>query len=254
MSSPTWTPGALASETRHYRGRGWRFVEAQHHVSTLKLVDTLAEQSILEELIEATKAVIPEDCRHLDYLLSAPFRYDAAYPTGSRFRRAGRTPGVFYASESAETAAAEIVFYRLLFFAESPRTPWPGDAVEYTAFVAALATERAIDLTVPPLAADRALWIDPVNYEPCQDLAGSARRAGVELMRYESARDPERRANLAVLTCRAFSGKSPLERQTWRIRLGVAGAQAICEFPRRGLEFSPDSFPDPRLASLGWRR
>ena len=43
---------------------------------------------------------------------------DAPYPIGSRFRRAGRTAGVFYAAESPETAVAEMAFYRLLFFAE----------------------------------------------------------------------------------------------------------------------------------------
>ena len=59
MSSPTWTPAALASESVHYEGLGWRFVEAQHRVSTLKLVDTLEEQSILESLIEMTKTRHP---------------------------------------------------------------------------------------------------------------------------------------------------------------------------------------------------
>ena len=253
MSSPTWTPGALESETRGYEGEGWRFVEVQHLVSTLKLVDTLAEQSLLEELIEQTKPTLPEDCRHLDYLLSTPFRYDAPYPAGSRFRRAGRTPGVFYASEEADSAVAEVVFYRLLFFAESPGTPWPRDAIEFTAFATAVATVRALDLTVPPLAADRTSWIDPVDYEPCQALADSARYAGVELIRYESVRDPHAGCNLAVLACRAFSEASPIERTTWRIRFGGAGVQAICEFPHQGLEFTLETFPDSRLAPLRLR-
>ena len=253
MSSPTWTPGALESETSPYEGGGWRFVEAQHLVSTLKLTDTLAERSLLEELIEQTKPVVPKDCRHLDYLLSTPFRYDGPYPTGSRFRRAGRTPGVFYASEEAESAVAEIVFYRLLFFAESPGTPRPRDAIEFTAFTAALATVRALDLTVPPLVANRTSWIDPVNYEACRNLADSARHAGVELIRYESLRDPHSGSNLAVLACKAFSEANPIERKTWRIQFGNAGIQAICEFPYRGLEYTLETFGDPRLASLRLR-
>ncbi len=248
MSSPTWTPDALSSEARRYEGRGWRLVEAQHQVSTLKLVDTLEEQSILENLIEETKPVIPEDCRHLDYLLATPFRYDSVYPNGSQFRRAGRTRGVFYASERPETAVAEIVLYRLLFFAESPETPWPNDASEYTAFATAVATNRSIDLTDPPLSANRAGWVDPINYEPCQDLADAARGAQIDLIRYESVRDPDAGANLAVLVCKTFSEPSPIERHTWRIRLGSAGVQAICEFPRQGLEFARNVFADdPRL-------
>ena len=250
MSSPTWTPAALASESAPYQGRGWRFVEAQHRVSTLKLVDTLEEQRILERLIEMTKPLIPKDCRHLDYLLATPFRYDATPRTGSRFRRPGRAGGVFYASEESETAVSEIVFYRLLFFAESPGTPWPKEAVEYTGFSVALSVDRAIDLMVSPFVECRATWIHPTRYEPCQELADAARSARLALIRYASARAPRAGVNLAVLVCRAFSEPRPIERHTWRIRIGAAGAQALCEFPRRDLEFPPGTFTDPRLALL----
>ena len=250
MSSPTWTPAALASESVRYEGRGWRFVEAQHQVSTLKLVDTLEEQRTLESLIEMTKPVIPEDCRHLDYLLATPFRYDAAPRTGSRFRRPGHASGVFYASEESETAVAEIVFYRLLFFAESPGTPWPKEAVEYTGFSVALAVNRAVDLTVPPFVEYRATWMNSTSYGPCQKLADAARSARLALIRYESVRDPRPGVNLAVLACRAFSEPRPIERRTWRIRIGAAGAQALCEYPRRDVEFPPGTFTDPRLAAL----
>src|SRR5580704_18780825 len=116
MSSPIWTRVALSSEFRHLEGTCWRLVEAQHRVSTLKLTNTLAEQALLEELIENTKPVIPTECRHLDFLMATPFRYGAAYPMGSRFRRAGRTLGIYYAAEHPSTAVAEMAFYRLLFF------------------------------------------------------------------------------------------------------------------------------------------
>ena len=121
MSSSTWTPAALSSDARGLAGTCWRLVEAQHHVSTLKLVDSVDEQELLEELIETTKPPLPPECRGLHYLLSTPFRYGSVYPTGSRFRRAGLTEGVFYASETPQTAVAEMAFYRLLFFAEITR-------------------------------------------------------------------------------------------------------------------------------------
>ena len=181
---PIWTPAALSSEARPLQGRCWRLVEAQHRVSTLKLVDLLAEQALLEELLETTKPPVPPECRHLHYLLATPFRY-GAYPKGSRFRRAGLTPGVYYASEAPETAVAEIAFYRLLFFAESPATPWPVNAAEFTAFAVPFAAERGLDLTLPPLAADRTTWTHPSEYEPCQALADAARAAGVNALRYE---------------------------------------------------------------------
>ena len=122
MSSPIWTRVALSSEFRRFNGLSWRLVEAQHRVSTLKLTDTLAEQALLEDLIDNSKPAIPPECRHLDFLIATPFRYGAVYPHGSRFRRAGRTLGVYYAAETQATAVAEMAFYRcLLYTSPSPR-------------------------------------------------------------------------------------------------------------------------------------
>src|SRR5258705_94017 len=101
MSSRIWTPAALSSDTRSLAGICWRLVEAQHDCSTLKLVDSVAEQSLLEDLVEASKPSVPPECRDLHYLLFTPFRYGAPYPRGTRFRRAGMTEGVFYSAETA---------------------------------------------------------------------------------------------------------------------------------------------------------
>lgn len=248
-------PAAPSFRPRALSGRGWRIVEAQHRISTLKLVDTVGEQETLERLIEASKPALPPECRHLDYLLAAPFRYGAPYPQGSRFRRAGLTPGVFYASEQVATAVAETVFWRLLFFAESSATPWPDNAMEHTGFAVAYASARAIDLTAGVLAKRRAEWVQTGDYGACQTLAEQARAAGIDLIRYESARDPAGDCNLAILSCRVFARPAPVERQSWRIRLGPSGAQALCEFPRRTLEFGRDAFAaDPRLARLRWEQ
>ncbi|MDP2054194.1 MAG: RES family NAD+ phosphorylase [Acidobacteriota bacterium] len=219
-------------------GRCWRVVEAQHVVSTMKLVDTLAEQARLEQLLEEHKPPVPPDCRHLHYLLATPFRYGAPYPRGSRFRRAGLTPGVFYASQSPATALAEVAFHRLLFFAESPGTPWPANAAEHTAFAVRFRARSGLALSEPPFAGDLALWSDPGNYEPCQALADAARATGVQALRYRSVRDPRGGLNIALLTCAAFTSREPTERQTWRLALGAAGARAICDSPAARLEFT----------------
>lgn len=110
MSSPIWTPDALLSEKRAVSGKYWRLVEAQHQVSTMKLVDTVDEQSLLEDILETSKRPFPPECAGFDYLLATPFRYGAAYPHGSRFRRAGFTEGVYYAAAKVETALAEMAF------------------------------------------------------------------------------------------------------------------------------------------------
>jgi hypothetical protein len=250
----TWTPAALAAEARRLAGRCWRVVEAQHVVSTIKLVDTLAEQARLEELLEQSKPSVPEDCRHVHYLLFTPFRYGALYPRGSRFRRAGMTAGVFYASQSVTTAIAEMAFARLLFFADSPATPWPANAIEHTAFQVRFHTTKGLDLMAPPFDRKRADWTDPVNYEKCQALAETAREAGVQAIRYQSARDAAG-VNIALLSCAAFSAPAPLDRQTWRLHLDRGGVRALCAFPEQRLEFGATAFAaDPRIASLDWRR
>ena len=68
MSLATWTPDALSSELRDYAGGCWRLVESQYIVSTLKLVDSLAEQTVLEELVEASALTHTEGTGNLSIL------------------------------------------------------------------------------------------------------------------------------------------------------------------------------------------
>ena len=254
MSSHTWTHDALRSEHKAIHGSAWRLVEAQHVVSTLSLVDNLDEQSLLEDILEETKPPVPEECQGLDYLLSTPFRY-RPYPYGSRFRRAGLTPGVWYGAEHPETAVAEMVFYRFLFFAESPDTPFPDSPADYTAICVGVSAECGLDLTTGDLANDHDKWKHLTDYSACQDLVDTAREAGVEIIRFESVRDPKRGANLAVLSCWAFRASAPVERQRWRIRMSATGAQAVRDHPRAGIEFNQDAFlDDPRLSGMVWDR
>ena len=250
MSSSTWTAAALASNAVALRGRFWRVVEAQAKIATMKLTDTLEEQHALERLLDETKPKIPAECEHLGYLLFTPFRY-APYPFDSRFRRAGSRDGVFYASEKPDTAIAEAAFYRLLFFAESPDTPWPVAAAEHTVFAVDIATARAIDLMQPPFVDDRDKWMDAADYAACLDIADAARAGALEAIRYESVRDPEAGANVAVLTCRIFTRNDAVERQTWHLHLGRGGVRAVCEAPARSLAFGLEVFAnDPRVATL----
>lgn len=251
MSFPIWTPDALRSDVRSVAGRWWRLVEAQHRVSTMKLVDTVDEQSLLEDILETSKKRFPPECAGLDYLLATPFRYDAAYPYGSRFRRSGYTQGVYYAAEHVETALAEMAFYRLLFYAESPATPFPANAAEYTAFSVGVKTTHAIHLTQPDLSRDAAFWTDRQSYEACQALADTARLASMDAIIYRSVRDPQARSNIAILSPRAFAQKKPADRTTWRIRMAKSGVQALCEFPEQRLGFTPNDFAeDPRIAAI----
>lgn len=254
MSSNTSTPAALSSEARRLSGKCWRAVEAQHRVSTMKLVNSTREQEILEALIEESKPALAEEHRELDFLLSTPFRYSARNPYPSRFRKAHAGQGVFYGAERPETAIAEIAFYRLLFFAESPATPWPVNAGEYTAFAAPFRTRRALDLTREPWRSEAKLH-HLVDYSESQVLAETARQAGIEVIRYISVRDPEARANLALLTSNVFTANEPVDLTTWRIHFDAAGVRAVCEWPRLSLMFDRNTFArDPRLKGFKWDR
>lgn len=242
------TPPARASDARPYRGTVWRIVEQQSRPATMALVDTLAEQDVLEQVIEASKPRLPAACAGLDHLLATPFRYRPA-GRGSRFRRAEGF-GCFYAAEASETAAIEAAFWLLLLRLDSPSLPPMQAPIERLGF-AVTVSGPALDLTEPPLAAARELWTHPTDYAPCQDFAEAALDAGVPLLRYASVRDPEHRANLAVLDCAGFESRQPLPpRETWWMFIRRSTVQLRREFPALGREIPLAHFAaDPRIAA-----
>ncbi len=245
-----WTPAALRSEGHQWSGQIWRGVESQAKASTMRLTDSLEEQELLENVLERSKPNIPAECKGLHYLLATPFRY-TPYPHGSRFRRAGQREGAFYGSETVETVIAELCFYRLLFFAESPGTLLPTVPVEHTIFAVDCAAELSLNLNVPPLNQYSNLWRHPVNYGPCQDLADKARQSGIQAIRYCSVRDPKGGTDCALLSASAFADPNPRSLQTWHVFPGTYSVRVWCESPRVAYEFVPDDFSnDPRLMPI----
>lgn len=212
MSSITWTPTALASEARAWRGQAWRVVEAQHVVATMALVDDAAEQDLLEHLLERAKPPLPAAARGLHYLLATPFRYPPL-PSGSRFRGPGE-PGVFYGADRLPTACAEIGYWRWRFLRDSPALERI-DSVAHTAFKVSLKA-RMLDLRRAPLDQDRALWMAPDDYSATQALARLAREAGIGALRYRSVRDPDQGTCTALLDPAGFAERRPIGTpQTW---------------------------------------
>jgi len=206
----TWTPPAVASEARRLRRRLWRAVEAQHVVSTLRLVDGSAEQLLLERILEASKPPVPEPAAKLHYLLGTPFRYPS--PFGSRFR-APTQPGTWYGAEHLRTACAELGYWRWRFLMDSKGLRELGPAPQ-TVFQAGI-DGRIVDLTMPPFKRERAQWTHTSDYGATQAFAATAREAGVSAIRYESVRDPEHAAAVAVLRAEIFRPAQPLQQQIW---------------------------------------
>ncbi len=251
MGLPIWIPDALRSEQRAVDENFWRCVEAQHVVSTLQLVDTLDEQPLLEDILEETKPPVPPECEGFHYLYMTPFRY-GLYPNGSRFRKPGQTPGVCYVSEAPATAIIETAFHLLLFYADSPGTPFPSRPSEHSAFDVPVKTANAIDLMAKPFSD---VCMHPVDYEPFQQFEEAARAEGIQLVCYASVRDPDHSPNAAILTCDAFAVSAPTQNQTWRLWFNKAGVHALCEFQSIKFNLPHEVWQtDPRLEAFDWAR
>ena len=209
----TWTTRAVASETRLVALDLWRAVEAQHVASTKALVDTVAEQAVLERLVESSKPPVPRDVARLGlhWLLFTPFRYGPP-PGGSRFR-GPNDPGVFYGAEQARTACAEVGYWRWRHLRDTPgiATMPPRPQTVFKVPVAG----SAIDLRQSPFDVDDARWTHRSDYSDCQALGRAARAALVQLVRYASVRDSRHGACGAVLDAAAFANAAPTEQQGW---------------------------------------
>jgi hypothetical protein len=186
-------------------------VEAQHQVSTRKLVDSADEQALLEQLIDRVK---PPDVTggRLHYLLFTPFRYPPL-PHGSRFG-GRRERGIWYGSLERRGAFAEVAYYRLLFL-EGTRASLGTVETALTAFTAPVRTSRGIDLAAPPFDAHRRAIASPTRYAASQALGTAMRAAGVEAFQYPSARDVEGGINVGVFAPSAFGGAKPKSFETW---------------------------------------
>jgi hypothetical protein len=191
----------------------WRGVEAQHIVATMRLVDTLDEQAVLEQVLEASKPAQRQAARPTHYLLSTPFRYRSPLP--SRFRRAGAA-GVWYGAETLQAAAAEVAYWRWRFLAASDGLRDRELMTEHTFFQAHV-RGKAVDLTELPWVLQRPRWTEDADYRATQELAQAARAEGVQWIRYESVRHPDGRC-AAVFDIEALRLPDPPVQQTWHCK------------------------------------
>lgn len=192
-------------EFSNYRGQPWRVVEAQHQVATMQLADSLADQAMLEDILEASKPPSPVECDGLHYLAATPFRYRSQHP--SRFRAAGRR-GVWYGAAQLETSLVEVAYHRHRFWAASA-APAPRRPLLMTGFRGRVRCKRLFDTSEPGQQIDaHNLFCEP-PYGPTIALAEQAQAAGAQAIRYTSLRcrqlqQRDRQTCYAVLTPGAF--------------------------------------------------
>jgi hypothetical protein len=216
-------------------------VEAQHLISTLKLVDTLDEQRLLEEIIDRSKPAIPmPGASRLHFLLFTPFRYPPLRH-GSRFGQRDQ-PGIWYGSEELRTVFAEKAYYRFVFLS-GPKVDLSPITLEQTAFQGEVDSRKGIDLSKAPFNAHRNSISSKTSYVASQALGSAMRHDGVEVLRYVSARDRDSGLNIALFTGKAFARAVPRSAQTW-----------ICIAEKTRVRFTEKHALHPPSASFTFER
>jgi RES domain len=217
-----------------------RLVESQEQVATNALVQTLAEQALLEDLIEASKPRVPGPAIGLHYLLATPFRYPPL-PWGSRFGRRFE-PSLFYAARTIDTVLAECAYYRFVFWSGMAEPPPAPLDTRHTLFSVAIATSRGLKLQQAPFDEYAAALRDRRHYGATQALGSAMRDAGIDAFEYRSARDPQQGLNVALFTPAALGTPKPDILDEW---LCQTRADRVTYYSRPGggvRDFPLDSF------------
>lgn len=208
-----WAACATAAEPRRFGGEVLRLVESQEQVATNRLVATLAEQELLEAMLEASKPSLPARASRLDYLLATPFRYPPLR-YGSRF--GGRhEPSLFYGARSLTTVLAESAYYRFVFWQGMSDPPPAPLRTQHTLFGARIRARRGYALHLPPFDAYRAELTSRSDYAATQALGRALRDAGADAIEYVSARDAAAGLNVALFSPAAFAQPRPTFKEEW---------------------------------------
>ncbi len=216
MSTMRWDPAWLETSVETRSLLAWRGVEAQHVVATMRLVDTPAEQDLLEQLLEASKPPPPKTARPKHYLLTTPFRYRPQH--ASRFRPP-HAQGQWYGAQTLQAACAEVAYWRHRFLMDSEGLRAEVLLTEHSFFQGRV-RGRAIDLMAPPWQQCRAQWTHSSDYSATQAVAAAAEERAVQWIAYESVRAPGARCAVVLDAAALFEPTGGLDRtlQTWRCK------------------------------------
>jgi len=193
----------------------WRMVELQEKTSTRKLVDSIEEQKVLEELIEEAKPILSTSQTRFHPLLYTPFRYPPL-KHGSRFGKKTES-SLWYGSLIIETAMAEKAFYQLAFINAS--------AGEFgivtspmTIFSVKLKIIKGAQLNKEPFSKYENKISSPTTYKDTQLLGLRMRENDIDGFTFVSARDANMGINVGLFNMSAFEKKTPEEKsfQTWQ--------------------------------------
>lgn len=213
---PDWITQSLAEHEHGLESDVWRAVETLDAVALLRLVDTLDELLVLEQILADGLPPLPLDTAHLHPLLSTPFRFTSPYP--SRFRPP-QAPGIWYGADSPEAACTEVGYWRWRFLLDSEGLRH-GELVGTHALFHALVAGHCLNLDSPPWNGLAAHWSHPTDIRACQTLAELAKIPAkpVQWIRYPSARSRDGHC-AAVFDPQALTVVAPHAQETWVIKI-----------------------------------
>lgn len=215
-----WEACEGATQLHTISGTAWRLVESQEQIATLGYVDTLEEQALLEELLDAVKPPYPANSDSYHYLLKTPFRYPPLR-WGSRFGRI-HEPGIFYAGCTVKTTLAESAFYRFVFWFSINSAPIKNTITSaHTLFSVNYASTQGVKLHAAPFTQFQRQLTHPQDYSATQQLGSEMRAAKVEAFEYQSARDPDKNHCVGLFVPAALAQKKPAEMTQWLCELGA---------------------------------
>ncbi len=193
----------------------WRIVELQEKISARKLVDSIEEQQILEELIEESKPVLLQSQIGFHSLLYTPFRYPPL-KYGSRFGK--RTePSLWYGSLNIEIVMAEKAFYQLAFINASTAN-FGMTSSPMATFSVLLNMINGVKLNEAPFIKFKNKISSPSDYKNSQLLGTRMRESNVDGFTFYSARDVKTGINVGIFKIHAFANKNPDSKsfETWQ--------------------------------------
>lgn len=214
-----WDSSSIARELTPLCSDAWRVAESPVAMARVLTADPFEAPGLLLDLIGDGERDYPPECRHLHPLLKAPFERRESEPPMSRFRRRRAHHRALYLAEYRETALAEFSYHQFVFFTASDGHPWPSRPRPIVVFRAHYATHHGVDLTAAPFAVDREVWINPKHYGKTQAFGDAAHAASAQAIRFESVRDPQQRANVALLSCTGIDSPKPIEMQPWSVAI-----------------------------------
>lgn len=197
-----------------YQNTIYRIVETQEYAATTTLVDTLEEQSLLEQLLDQVKPAYKSDTHNLHYLISTPFRYPPL-KHGSRF---GSTlmPSFYYGSENVETVLSECAYYRFVFLDDMSLSYTKPIFSEHMSFSVNAKTNNMADLTQVTSEESLALISSVDHYQFSQQLGKIlTQEKGCDLIRFFSVRNMNNGVNVAIKRPNVITSKQPTNNINW---------------------------------------